>query len=162
MFSEYLDKQLNEGKKKWSGDVDTKWKPSEGFFEQSAVKIAKGLKRHHKDLKTAMSSLSFYINRAGKNLSADDKDRLNNAKEKLRNLFESVENVGGMGTNGGWAANLENEETIEEGKTFNPKLLEKIKSLKGIIEKMDDEKVLYAKNSSDLEDAVNKLMAVIG
>jgi ribosomal protein L37AE/L43A len=92
MYSEYLDKVLNEGKKKWSGDVETKWKAPDGFFEKSAIKIAHGLKRHHKDLKAAMGSLSFYINRAGKNLSADDKDRLENAKIKLRSLYESAGN----------------------------------------------------------------------
>lgn len=75
--------------KKWSGKVETKWEPKEGFFKQSAEKIASGLKRASKDLKQAMSRLNFYINRAGENLSSEDKKRLENAKEKLRKLFDS-------------------------------------------------------------------------
>lgn len=66
----------------WSGDVKTKWKPKEGFFKQSAEKIAAGLKAKGAD--KAMSRINFYINRAGKNLSAADKKRLENAKEKLK------------------------------------------------------------------------------
>ena len=84
----YLDDLLNE--KMWSGSVETKWEPKEGFFEQSAEKIASGLKRNSKDLKQAMSRLNFYINRGGKNLSKEDKARLENAKEKLHTLYESV------------------------------------------------------------------------
>lgn len=37
--------------------------------------------------RSAMSMLSFYINRAGKNLSADQKERLLRAKDELRRLF---------------------------------------------------------------------------
>jgi tRNA(adenine34) deaminase len=74
--------------KKWSGDVDTKWEPKEDIFTKSADEIAKYLKSNSKDLKQAFSRLSFYINRAGKNLSASDKSRLENAKEKLRALYK--------------------------------------------------------------------------
>lgn len=35
-----------------------------------------------------MSMLNFYINRAGKNLSASRKRNLEKAKEELRHLFE--------------------------------------------------------------------------
>lgn len=73
---------------KWSADVTTHWTPKEGFFTQSAEKIASGLARNSKDLKQAMSRLNFYVNRAGKNLDADDKARLELAKEKLRKKFE--------------------------------------------------------------------------
>ena len=68
-------------------DTKTKWHPPEGFFEKSADAIAKGLKSASKDLKQAMSRLTFYINRGGSNLSADDKARLENAKEKLHALY---------------------------------------------------------------------------
>nr|NYE65830.1 hypothetical protein [Mucilaginibacter sp. E4BP6] len=34
-----------------------------------------------------MSMLTFYENRAGKNLSSDEKDTLEKAKDKLRELF---------------------------------------------------------------------------
>lgn len=72
----------------WSGDVRTKWTPPNGFFKRSSKKIAEGLKASKKDLKSAMSSLNFYVNRAGKNLSPEDIRRLELAKKKLRNLYE--------------------------------------------------------------------------
>jgi hypothetical protein len=81
----YLDNLLLE--KKWSGKVETEWKPKEGFFKQSAEKIAAGLKRNSKDLKQASSRLNFYKNRAGKNLDVKDKARLELAKEKLHALY---------------------------------------------------------------------------
>jgi len=37
--------------------------------------------------RSAMSMLTFYINRAGKQLSAEQKDRLEAAKDELRALF---------------------------------------------------------------------------
>ena len=73
--------------KKWSSKVKTKWKSPAGLFKSSAGKIASTLKKNSKDLKQAMSRLNFYINRAGKNLSASDKKRLNAAKAKLRSLY---------------------------------------------------------------------------
>lgn len=36
---------------------------------------------------SAMSMLNFYINRAGRNLSAEQKRNLNQAKTELKNLF---------------------------------------------------------------------------
>jgi F0F1-type ATP synthase membrane subunit b/b' len=74
--------------KKWSADVPTKWEPPEGFFEQSAEKIASGLKAASDDLQTAMGRLNFYINRAGKNLSDEDKGKLESAKKKLSKMYE--------------------------------------------------------------------------
>lgn len=78
--------QLTE--KKWSSDVETSWHPKDGFFTQSAEKIAAGLASNSKDLKQAMSRLNFYINRAGKNLTSQDAARLELAKHKLRKKFE--------------------------------------------------------------------------
>ena len=72
--------------KKWSADVDTKWSPPEGFFKQSADKIASGLMKASKDKGQASSRLNFYINRAGDNLSAEDKKRLDAAKDKLSKM----------------------------------------------------------------------------
>jgi len=63
--------------------VKTKWSPPEGFFKQDAGKIASGLMKESKDQAQAMERLNFYINRAGKNLSAEDKARLEDAKKKL-------------------------------------------------------------------------------
>jgi hypothetical protein len=86
----YLDNLLTE-KQMWSGDVKSKWTPPEGFFTRSAEKIASGLKRSSENLKQAMARLNFYRNRSGKNLSAEDKARLKNAAEKLRNLYPKNE-----------------------------------------------------------------------
>lgn len=85
ILKEDVSGELDE--KYWVKSVDTKWEPKEGFFEQSAEKIASGLKRASKDLKQAMSRLNFYINRAGKNLSAETKKTLELAKEKLHRLY---------------------------------------------------------------------------
>lgn len=76
--------------KQWLSDVKTKWHPPEGFFENPASEIASGLKDASKDLKQAMSRLNFYINRAGSNLSQDDSDRLERAKDKLRKMYEKT------------------------------------------------------------------------
>lgn len=72
---------------KWSADVDTDWHPKEGFFTQSADEIASGLKAASEDLAQAMARLNFYINRAGDNLSGEDKARLESAKDKLSALY---------------------------------------------------------------------------
>ncbi len=75
---------------KWSKDVtkDDKWHPPAGLFDKSAAEIAKVLKENSDSEKQAMSRLNFYINRAGKNLSEEDKKRLDSAKEKLKVLYE--------------------------------------------------------------------------
>lgn len=67
--------------KKWSGNIESKWTPAEGFFTGSAKSIVDGLLAAGE--KKAMSRLNFYINRAGKNLSDEDKARLEKAKEML-------------------------------------------------------------------------------
>jgi hypothetical protein len=70
---------------KWSKDVDTKKHPPEGkFAEGSAEEIANWAERSHKgDLGKAIQSLSFYINRGGKNLSEEQKGRVEHAKKIL-------------------------------------------------------------------------------
>lgn len=80
-WNENLDEAM------WSKGVSKKWSPPEGFFKKGASAIASGLKSASKDLKQAMSRLNFYINRAGKNLSKEDKDRLENAKDALRKAY---------------------------------------------------------------------------
>ena len=65
------------------------------FKSNSADKIARSLKqsaerserRKGTPFQSAMSMLNFYINRAGKNLSATRKEHLDKAKNKLRQLF---------------------------------------------------------------------------
>jgi len=73
---------------KWSHKVKTKWHAPEGFFDKSEADIASGLKRAHSDLKGAMSSLNFEINRAGAGMSAEKKSKLEGVKEKLRALYK--------------------------------------------------------------------------
>jgi hypothetical protein len=67
-----------------------------GVFKQaSARRIAASLKRSAERSKrrkagayrSALSMLTFYINRAGKNLPKAQRDRLQRAKGELRRLF---------------------------------------------------------------------------
>lgn len=44
-------------------------------------------RRNAPPYRSAMSMLSFYINRAGKNLNPTQRERLNEAKEELRRIF---------------------------------------------------------------------------
>ena len=76
---------LNEDN--WSDDVSTKWKPKPGTFDGSAEEIADEIYKNHSDLKSAMASLNFYINRAGDKLSSERKAALNKAKELLDKKF---------------------------------------------------------------------------
>lgn len=65
------------------------------FEQDDPAKIAASLKRsaehsHRRKatpFQSAMSMLTFYINRAGKNLSAERKVKLNAAKDALREKF---------------------------------------------------------------------------
>jgi hypothetical protein len=84
---------------KWSNKVTKESHAlnlEEGVFSwKDPLKIAESLKRSAEvsrnrkssPLKTAMSMLSFYVNRAGKNLSPDQRKTLYEAKEELRKLF---------------------------------------------------------------------------
>lgn len=85
--------------KKWSGKV-TRTSDAldlEGgvFKKRSARDIALSLKRSAErsrrrksaPLRSAMSMLTFYINRAGKDLSSTRKRTLEAAKDELRRLF---------------------------------------------------------------------------
>ncbi|HOO78142.1 MAG TPA: DUF3175 domain-containing protein [bacterium] len=71
----------------WSKDVETKWHPPEGFFEQPAEKIARGLKDASQDLAQAMDRLDFFLNRAGSKLPPRERQRLEGVKPILRGLF---------------------------------------------------------------------------
>ena len=87
---DYVSKQLliddgimYEGKNENLSDVDTNWKPKEGLFLSKSPKgIANYLLKHSKDKNQAMKRLTFYMNRAGENLS--NKTVLNKAKELLK------------------------------------------------------------------------------
>jgi len=55
---------------------------------RSLKKSAEESKRRKSDpYRSAMSMLTFYINRAGKQLSAEQRERLEAAKNELRDLF---------------------------------------------------------------------------
>jgi uncharacterized protein DUF3175 len=66
------------------------------FTLKDPKKIALSLKRSAEEshrrksdpYRSAMSMLTFYINRAGKTLSKDDHDRLEKAKDELRKAFD--------------------------------------------------------------------------
>ena len=85
--------------KRWSRDVTEKSNAldleSSVFTKDSPRGIAESLKRsaeHSKRRKSdpyrsAMSMLTFYINRAGKNLPKSRRERLEAAKDELRALF---------------------------------------------------------------------------
>lgn len=86
-------------KKKWSGDVtahsDALDLESNIFESKDPKKIAESLKRSAEKsdrrksapYRSAMSMLTFYINRAGKNLDASQKEVLEKAKGELRKAF---------------------------------------------------------------------------
>ena len=86
-------------KKKWSADVtehsDALDLESNIFESKDPKKIAESLKRsaEHSTRKksapyrSAMSMLTFYINRAGKNLDPSQKDVLEKTKGELRKAF---------------------------------------------------------------------------
>lgn len=67
----------------------------EGIFTWPAKKIAEGLKEavfasnrtKGTKFQSAMSMLNFYINRGGKKLPKEDRQRLEDAKIELRKLF---------------------------------------------------------------------------
>ena len=85
-------------KRKWSAGVtehSDAMTLENKVFTGSATEIAKSLKRSAERSKrrkaspfqSAMSMLTFYINRGGKNLSAARKKKLNAAKDKLRDEY---------------------------------------------------------------------------
>ena len=69
-----------------------------GVFKKSPHAIALSLKRSAErsrrrkstPFRSAMSMLTFYINRGGKNLSAAEKRKLNQAKDELRALYDKA------------------------------------------------------------------------
>ena len=85
--------------KKWSAEVTEHSDAldlEEGVFESDDPhKIALSLKRsaeqsHRRKsepFRSAMSMLTFYINRAGDNLPSKQRDVLDKAKDELRNVF---------------------------------------------------------------------------
>jgi hypothetical protein len=85
-------------KKKWSAEVtkqsDAMDLKKNVFRQSDPKKIARSVKnsaarskrRKASPKRSAMSMLSFYVNRAGKNLSGAQKKKLEQAKKELRKL----------------------------------------------------------------------------
>ncbi len=77
----------SDGTRKWSAAVTTdSTHPNEGLFNKDAKTIARELaskKVSPKGPSSGMRMLTFYINRAGKNLPADRLKVLENAKKLL-------------------------------------------------------------------------------
>lgn len=68
-------------------DIKAKWHPEEGLFTRKDPNyIANYLIKNSKDLKQAMSRLTFYMNRAGENLS--NKQTLERAKKIIHSKIE--------------------------------------------------------------------------
>ena len=85
-------------KKKWSADVtehNDALTLKHDVFKGTPQEIAQALKKsaeasHHRKsepYRSAMSMLTFYINRAGRNLSVKEKRNLEKAKGELRKVF---------------------------------------------------------------------------
>jgi len=74
-------------KRRWSADVKTtSTYPPEGLFTRSAATIARSLASKEVSPKgpgSGMRMLNFYINRAGRNLSAARRAELEKAKQLL-------------------------------------------------------------------------------
>ena len=89
----------HQTKKKWSAEVtehsDALDLESNIFESKDPKHIAQSLKksaeqshrRKSAPYRSAMSMLTFYINRAGKNLEASQKEVLEKAKDELRELY---------------------------------------------------------------------------
>ena len=88
----------SHGRRKWSAAVDTESTyPQEGLFKKDAATIAKSLaskKVSPKGPSSGMRMLTFYVNRAGKNLSKSRLRVLEHAKELLHERIEKTKNGG--------------------------------------------------------------------
>jgi tRNA(adenine34) deaminase len=89
----------SHGKWKWSAGVNTESTyPQEGLFKKDAATIARSLaskKVSPKGPASGMRMLTFYVNRAGKNLSKSRLHVLERAKELLHERMEKTK--GGTG-----------------------------------------------------------------
>jgi hypothetical protein len=79
------------GRKRWSKKV-TETSDAltlrSGVFKKSLKRSADHSRRRKSSpFRSAMSMLTFYVNRGGRNLSAAQKAKLNQAKDELRELY---------------------------------------------------------------------------
>jgi hypothetical protein len=79
-------------KRKWSAKVtrSSRYHPPPGLFLESAHVIADRLAQDSTGPKQAIARVTFYINRAGRNLKPADVRRLKDAAERLRELSPSL------------------------------------------------------------------------
>jgi Protein of unknown function (DUF3175) len=86
----------SRGRRKWSADVSTdSTHPRSGLFNKDATTIARELasrKVSPKGPASGMRMLTFYINRAGKNLPAQRLKALENAKQLLHERIAAAKN----------------------------------------------------------------------
>jgi hypothetical protein len=82
----------SRARRKWSAGVNTESTyPQEGLFKKDAATIARNLASKRVSPKgpaSGMRMLTFYVNRAGKNLSASRRRVLERAKELLHEKVE--------------------------------------------------------------------------
>jgi len=81
-FYKYL---LSEKKEKWSGKVKLKWHAPDNLFKDGTAQEISNIVSKNVNLKTAMSRLNFYLNRGGSNISIQQKQKIQKAKDLLRN-----------------------------------------------------------------------------
>ena len=90
--SQSASHRSSRGKRKWSAGVNTEATyPQEGLFKKDAKTIAQSLASKRVSPKgpaSGMRMLTFYVNRAGKNLSASRLRVLERAKELLHQKIE--------------------------------------------------------------------------
>jgi hypothetical protein len=67
------------GRALWSAKVKTHWHSPGGLFTRSAETIARALKHESQDVGQAIRRLTFYINRAGHNLTHKARAKLHRA-----------------------------------------------------------------------------------
>jgi Protein of unknown function (DUF3175) len=88
----------SHGRRKWSAGVNTESTyPEQGLFKKDAETIARSLASKRVSPKgpgSGMRMLTFYINRAGKNLSASRRRVLVRAKELLHKRMEESKATG--------------------------------------------------------------------
>lgn len=73
--------------KKWTGKVKVKWHSPPGLFTESAEKIAKVVAENAKSLKQTISRIQFYATRAGVNIDASGKAKIERAKKLAHQYF---------------------------------------------------------------------------
>jgi Protein of unknown function (DUF3175) len=95
--------ERKQNPRKWSAEVtrhsDALDLEADIFGSDNPLEIARSLQRSAErsnrrksaPFRSAMSMLTFYINRAGKNLSADRRKTLEAAKRELRRVFGRTE-----------------------------------------------------------------------